>query len=332
MDDTMTAMVLKAPNTPLIETLMKRPIPKADQILIQVKACAVCRTDLHVVDGDLKAPKLPLVPGHEIIGSVVDMGDDVSAFQKGDRVGVPWLGWTCGTCRYCHKGQENLCQKARFTGYTLDGGFAEYVVADHRYCFPVPASYSDIEAAPLMCAGLIGYRAFRMAGDAQQIGLYGFGAAAHIIAQIAIFQGRKIYAFTKPGDVEAQDFARSLGAVWAGGSDDTPPCLLDAAIIFAPVGPLVPTALQAVDRGGIVVSAGIHMSDIPSFPYDLLWQERRVCSVANLTREDGEEFLKIAPEVPVKTTVHPYRLNQANEALDDLRQGKFEGAAVLMMT
>jgi alcohol dehydrogenase, propanol-preferring len=328
----MTAMVLEAPNTPLIEKRLERPEPAAEQLLIRILACAVCRTDLHVVDGDLTSPKLPLIPGHEIIGCVAGLGAGVSSFKLGDRIGVPWLGWTCGKCRYCRQGHENLCEEARFTGYTIDGGFAEYAVVDHRYCFPVPANYTDIEAAPLMCAGLIGYRALRMVEESQNIGIYGFGAAAHIVAQVAIYQNRKTYAFTKPGDVEAQNFALSLGAEWAGGSDDAPPNLLDAAIIFAPIGPLLPTALRAVVRGGIVVTAGIHMSDIPSFPYKLLWQERKVRSVANLTREDGVEFLEIAPNVPVKTTVHPYRLNRANAALSDLRQGCFEGAAVLLMT
>jgi propanol-preferring alcohol dehydrogenase len=298
-------------------------------VLIRVHACAVCRTDLHVVDGDLSEPKLPLVPGHEIVGSVAALGDGVDRFAIGDRVGVPWLGWTCGACSLCRGGRENLCAQARFTGYQIDGGYGEFTVADQRFCFAIPAGYSDIEAAPLLCAGLIGYRSLRMAGEARRLGLYGFGAAAHIIAQVARWQGRAVYAFTSPGDAEAQAFARELGAVWAGGSDQAPPEPLDAAIIFAPVGPLVPAALRAVERGGTVVCAGIHMSPIPSFPYDILWGERVVRSIANLTRADGEEFLALAPKVPVKTRPLPYRLEEANQALDDLRAGRLQGAAVL---
>ncbi|WP_343269933.1 zinc-dependent alcohol dehydrogenase family protein [Kordiimonas marina] len=327
----MKAMVFSATGKPLQESELPVPHPSQGQILIRVHACAVCRTDLHVVDGDLKEPKLPLIPGHEVIGSVAALGAGAEGFQLGDRVGVPWLGYTCGKCRFCLSGRENLCESARFTGYTLDGGFADYMVADARYCFPVPERYSDVEAAPLMCAGLIGYRGLAAAGDAKRLGLYGFGAAAHIIAQVARHQGREVYAFTKPGDDKAQAFARSLGAKWAGSSDDKAPDLLDAAIIFAPVGALVPTALKAVDKGGIVVCAGIHMSDIPSFPYSILWQERTVTSVANLTRADGDAFLKIAPEVPVTTETHVYPLSAANQALDDLRAGRFEGAAVLQI-
>jgi len=322
-------MVLERPGAPLALRELPLPSPGAGEIRIRVRTCAVCRTDLHILDGDLAEPKLPLVPGHEIIGIVESIGDAVTEFSPGDRVGVPWLGRTCGVCKFCSRGQENLCETAEFTGYTRDGGFAEYVVADARFCFPVPDAYSDEAAAPLMCAGLIGYRAYRMADDAKRIGLYGFGAAAHIIAQVAISQGREIYAFTKPGDKKGQDFARTLGAVWAGGGDASPPNLLDAAIIFAPVGALVPAALRAVDQGGAVICAGIHMSDIPSFPYNDLWRERRIQSVANLTRRDGDEFLRIAPEANVKTTTRHYPLEKANEALDDLRAGRFEGAAVL---
>jgi propanol-preferring alcohol dehydrogenase len=298
-------------------------------VLIQVHACAVCRTDLHVVDGELMQPKLPLIPGHEIIGRVSALGDSVERFAVGDRVGVPWLGWTCGVCEFCRSGRENLCDNARFTGYQIDGGYAEFAVADQRFCFAIPDSYTDAEAAPLLCAGLIGYRSLRMAGEARRLGLYGFGAAAHIIAQVARWQGREVYAFTSPGDTAAQDFARELGAIWASGSDQPPPVALDAAIIFAPVGALVPAALRAVERGGTVVCAGIHMSPIPSFPYDILWGERLVRSVANLTRLDGEEFLQLAPNIPVRTRPLPYPLEQANQALDDLRAGRLQGAAVL---
>ena len=300
--------------------------------MIKISACGVCRTDLHIIDGELTAPKLPLIPGHEIIGVVDALGHGVDAVSPGNRVGVPWLGHSCGVCKYCTQGLENLCLAAEFTGYTRDGGFADYAVADARFCFPIPDTYSDEAAAPLMCAGLIGYRAYRMAEDARRIGLYGFGAAAHIIAQVAVHQDREIYAFTKPGGIKGQDFARSLGAVWAGGSNDTPPEKLDAAIIFAPVGALVPSALHAVDQGGTVICAGIHMSDIPSFPYRDLWRERKIQSVANLTRQDGEEFLKVAPSAKVTTTTHPYPLEEANTALDDLRAGRFEGAAVLMIS
>jgi propanol-preferring alcohol dehydrogenase len=323
-------MVLRQAGAGLALEAMPVPRPGPGELLIKVRACAVCRTDLHVVDGELPHPKLPLIPGHEVIGTVVAVGDGTPA-APGERVGVPWLGWTCGACPYCRSGRENLCDRAAFTGYTRDGGFAEYLVADHRYCFPIPASYSDINAAPLMCAGLIGFRSLRAAGNAKRLGLYGFGAAAHIVAQVAVKEDRAVYAFTKPGDRATQAFARSLGAVWSGGSDTLPPEKLDAAIIFAPAGPLVPAALRAVDKGGTVVCAGIHMSDIPSFPYDILWQERVIRSVANLTRADGEAFLRVAPAVPVTTTVEPYPLADANAALDDLRHGRFDGAAVLTM-
>jgi propanol-preferring alcohol dehydrogenase len=296
-------------------------------VLIRVHACGVCRTDLHVVDGELADPKLPLVVGHQIVGTVEGGGE---RFPAGARVGVPWLGWTDGTCRYCRSGRENLCDGARFTGYQLDGGYAERVVADERFCFPIPEGYDDLQAAPLLCAGLIGYRSLRMTGDAERLGLYGFGASAHIVAQVAKHQGRKLFAFTRAGDEQGQAFARSLGADWAGSSDDTPPEPLDAAIIFAPVGALVPSALAATARGGIVVCAGIHMSDVPSFPYELLWGERSIHSVANLTRRDGEEFLELAPRVPVRTEVETFRLAQANDALDKLRRGDVRGALVLV--
>jgi propanol-preferring alcohol dehydrogenase len=301
-------------------------------VLLEVHACGVCRTDLHVVAGELRNPKLPLVPGHEIVGVVKQVGEGVERFAVGARAGVPWLGWTCGTCDYCRTGRENLCDKALFTGYTLDGGYAEATMADQRFCFPVPHMYSDAEAAPLLCAGLIGYRSFAKTGDARRIGIYGFGAAAHIITQVARAQGREIFAFTRKGDLEGQKFARGLGAVWAGDSGMLPPEPLDAAILFAPAGELVPLALKAVAKGGIVVCGGIHMSDIPSFPYELLWQERRLCSVANLTRRDGEEFFAIAPRVPVRTTVETFQLSAANEALQRLKTGKIKGAAVLLMS
>ena len=323
-------MVLTAAGQPLLPTELPAPRPGADQILLRVTACAVCRTDLHVVDGELAHPRLPLVPGHEIVGVVTEVGARVTRFKSGDRVGVPWLGWTCGACAYCLSGRENLCDRARFTGYQLDGGFAEAAVADERFCFPIPAAYTDVAAAPLLCAGLIGFRALRMAGDARRIGLYGFGAAAHIIAQVARHQGRDVYAFTRPGDDSAAAFARRLGAVWAGGSDGPPPDLLDAAIIFAPLGPLVPAALRAVVKGGTVVCAGIHMSDIPTFPYADLWGERVLRSVANLTRADADDFLALAPLVPVQTSTTVYPLEKANQALDDLRRGRIEGAAVLV--
>ena len=325
----MRAMVLDAWVRPLQSTTVADPAPGPDQVLIRVSACAVCRTDLHVMDGELTEPKLPLILGHEIVGRVTALGTNVARFAIGDRVGVPWLGWTCGECQFCRTGRENLCADARFTGYQIDGGYAEYTVADQRFCFAIPDAYTDAEAAPLLCAGLIGYRSLRMADDARRLGLYGFGAAAHIIAQVARWEGRQIYAFTSPGDSEAQSFARGLGAIWAGGSDQPSPEPLDAAIIFAPVGPLVPAALRSTERGGTVVCAGIHMSPIPSFPYDILWGERVVRSVANLTRRDGEEFLRLAREVPVRTRPLSYPLDQANQALDDLRAGRLQGAAVL---
>jgi propanol-preferring alcohol dehydrogenase len=328
----MKAMLLDAPRRPLRPADLPVPAPGPDQALIRVRACGVCRTDLHVLDGELPDPKLPLVLGHEVVGHVVAKGERVERFAVGDRVGVPWLGWTCGACRYCTSGRENLCDFARFTGYNLDGGYAEYALADQRYCFALPEGYSDAEAAPLLCAGLIGYRSLVLAGDARRVGLYGFGAAAHIVAQVARHQGRQVYAFTRPGDEEAQRFARSLGAVWAGGSDERPPDQLDAAILFAPVGALVPAALAAVARGGTVVCGGIHMSDVPAFPYALLWGERVVRSVANLTRRDGEELLALAPKVPVRTAVQPFALGQANEALERLRRGAVTGAAVLVVS
>ena len=326
----MRAMVFEAPGRPLALTEIAPPTPDEDQLLIRVSACAVCRTDLHIVDGELPHPKPTLVPGHEIVGVVVQKGSRVDRFAVGDRVGVPWLGWTCGVCAFCRSGRENLCDRARFTGYQLDGGFAELAVADHRFCFALPAAYTDLEVAPLLCAGLIGYRALRAAGDAKRIGLYGFGAAAHIIAQVALHEGRAIYAFTRPGDAATAAFARGLGALWTGGSDAAPPEPLDAALIFAPVGALVPAALRVVAKGGTVVCAGIHMSDIPSFPYAELWGERMIRSVANLTRRDAEEFLALAPRVPVRTQSSAYPLARANEALDDLRHGRIEGAAVLL--
>lgn len=328
--ETMRAMFFDAAHQPLRLATVARPEPIAGQVLIKVHACGVCRTDLHLVDGELPDPKIPVIPGHEVIGTVVETGRDVERFEIGQRVGVPWLGFTCGTCEYCCSGRENLCVAARFTGYQIDGGYSEYTVADQRYCFPIHGNYSDAEAAPLLCAGLIGYRALTMAGDAERLGIYGFGAAAHIVAQVARHQGRRVFAFTRPGDEDAQKFARQLGAVWAGGSDETTPEPLDAAILFAPVGALVPLALRALVPGGTVVCAGIHMSDIPSFPYDILWGERRIVSVANLTRRDGEEFLALAPKIPVITTVTSLPLDQANEALSDLRDGRITGAAVLL--
>jgi propanol-preferring alcohol dehydrogenase len=306
------------------------PEPGAGQVLLKVSACGICRTDLHVLDGDLTEPALPLVPGHQIVGTVEKTGDGVSGFSPGQRLGVPWLGGSCGHCWYCDHGRENLCDNARYTGYQINGGFAEYTVADASYCFPLPDSYDDLQAAPLLCAGLIGYRAYRLLESCQHIGLYGFGAAAHILIQVARHREQDIYAFTREGDSEAQAFALELGARWAGHSGETPPRELDGAILFAPAGELVPLALRAVRKGGRVVCAGIHMSDIPSFPYDILWGEREICSVANLTRRDGEEFLPLAAEIPVETTVHPYPLEQANQALDDLRHGRFNGAAVLL--
>ena len=331
--ETMRAMVLEQPGEPLKWLEVPVPTPSPEQVLIRVHTCGVCRTDLHVVDGELSHPKLPLILGHEIVGTVVEIGSAVKQFNLGDRIGVPWLGFTCGACRYCLKGLENLCDNPKFTGYTLDGGYAEYTVADQRYSFAIPESYSDAEAAPLLCAGLIGYRSYRMAAAAgEHLGIYGFGAAAHITIQVAVHQDKKVYAFTRLGDTETQEFARSLGAVWAGNSEELPPVELDAAIIFAPVGALIPAALKASAKGGVVVSGGIHMSDIPSFPYDILWGERVVRSVANLTRSDGEEFLKLAPQVPVKTEVQTFPLEQANEALNRLRHGQIHGAAVLVVS
>jgi len=327
----MRAMVLETPGEPLRERELPSPSPGPGELLIEVGACGVCRTDLHVVDGELPQPKLPLIPGHEVVGRVAGKGQAVERFALGERVGVPWLGFTCGRCRYCASGRENLCDHARFTGYTLDGGYAQYIVADARYCFAIPTDYSDGQAAPLLCAGLIGYRSLVMAGDGQRIGIYGFGAAAHIIAQVAIYQGREIYAFTRPNDEAAQRFALQLGAKWAGDASASPPGELDAAIIFAPVGSLVPAALQAVVRGGTVVCAGIHMSDIPAFPYAWLWGERVIRSVANLTRRDSEEFLRLAPQVPVRTHVELFDLKDANEALSKLRSGHVTGAAVLTL-
>jgi len=333
--DTMQAMVLERAGTPLKPATIPKPEPGPDQILLKVLACGVCRTDLHIHDGELGEAKLPLVLGHEIVGRVEALGSGVTGFAIGERIGVPWLGYTDGTCRYCRDGDENLCDHPRFTGYQIDGGYAAYTVADARYCFTLPEGYTDAEAAPLLCAGLIGYRSLKMADDAlrgetKRLGIYGFGAAAHIVAQVARHQGCEIYAFTSPGDTKAQDFARSLGAVWAGGSDEEPPDKLDAAIIFAPVGALVPAALRALRKGGVVVCGGIHMSDIPQFPYAILWEERVIRSVANLTRDDAREFLALAPKVPVKTTVVPMKLAEANTALDDLRAGCLTGAAVLI--
>tara|TARA_R110002110_G_scaffold406421_1_gene626257 strand:+ start:59154 stop:60137 length:984 start_codon:yes stop_codon:yes gene_type:complete len=326
----MRAMVMEQQGTDL--QLQQLPIPTAGagEILLKVTACGICRTDLHVLDGDLREPTLPLIPGHQIVGQVEDVGPGVQGFERGQRVGVPWLGGSCGHCRYCNNGQENLCDLARYTGYQINGGFAEYTVADSRYCFGLPPAYSDEQAAPLLCAGLIGYRAYRLVESCQTIGLYGFGAAAHILIQVARYNGQQVYAFTREGDNEAQAFARELGAAWAGPSTIETPQELDGAIIFAPAGELVPQALRAVRKGGRVVCAGIHMSDIPSFAYDILWGEREVCSVANLTRRDGEEFLPLAAQIPIETTVHRYPLEQANEALYDLRNGRFSGAAVLV--
>ncbi len=326
----MRAMRLAVAGARLALAELPVPAPGPDQVLLRVRACAVCRTDLHIVDGELPNPALPLVPGHEIVGEVTKVGERVQGFEVGQRVGVPWLGWTCGECRYCRSGRENLCGRARYTGYDMDGGYAEYAIADARYCFPIPDRYDDAHAAPLLCAGLIGYRSLRAAGDADRLGIYGFGAAAHITAQVAHAQGRRVFAFTRPGDAATQAFARDLGAEWAGGSDEAPPEELDAAIIFAPVGSLVPAALRAVARGGTVVAGGIHMSDIPSFPYEILWGERVLRSVANLTRRDGQEFLAIAGSTPIRTVVQERPLEQANEALDDLRAGRVEGAIVLI--
>jgi len=327
----MRAMVLDTPGKPLREVDLPKPTPGPGQVLVDVSVCGVCRTDLHVIDGDLTEPKLPIVPGHQVVGRIGALGHGVQGLSLGQRVGIPWLGGSCGACDYCNRGEENLCDASRYTGYQIDGGFAEHCVADARFCFPIPEDYPDLQAAPLLCAGLIGYRSLRMAGDARRIGFYGFGAAAHILIQVARYEAREVYAFTREGDVSGQAFAKKLGAVWAGASEQRPPVELDAAILFAPVGSLVPTSLRAVRKGGVVVCAGIHMSDIPSFPYSLLWGERVVRSVANLTRHDGEAFLALAPKVPVQTEVHPYPLERANEALDDLRHGRFDGAAVVVV-
>jgi len=327
----MRAMVMTQPGSgSVIAVDLERPVPGPHQLLVKVLACGVCRTDLHVVDGDLRHPKIPIIPGHEVVGRVEQLGADVDSFALGDRVGIPWLGSSCGHCEFCRADRENLCREARYTGYQIDGGYAEYAVADARFCFSLPASYDDQHAAPLLCAGLIGYRAYRMAGDGRRMGIFGFGAAAHIIAQVAAAQGREVYAFVKPGDVEAEQFARRLGVTWAGSSADAAPVPLDSALIFAPVGSLVPVALSRTVPGGIVVCAGIHMSDIPSFPYRLLWEERTIRSVANLTRADAREFLDLAARVPIRTHVRPYPLGQANQALADLREGRLTGAAVLV--
>jgi len=323
-------MLLEAAGEPLRLRDWSPPRPGVGEVLIRVRACGVCRTDLHILDGELARPRLPQILGHEIVGTVAGMGPGVKAFDIGHRVGVPWLGWTCGTCAFCTSDRENLCDNPRFTGYQIDGGYAEYAVADARYCFPIPASFDDVAAAPLLCAGLIGYRTLRLAGEAERVGIYGFGAAAHIMAQVIVHQARRLFAFTRPGDREAQEFARRLGAEWAGGSDERPPVLLDAALIFAPVGALVPAALAATAKGGTVVCGGIHMSEIPAFPYGLLWEERVVRSVANLTRRDGDELLALAAEIPLKTHTVVFPLEQANEALTRLRQGQIEGAAVLV--
>jgi propanol-preferring alcohol dehydrogenase len=327
----MRAMVLERQREPLRPLELPDPEPAAGQVLISVSACGVCRTDLHIVDGDLTEPKLPLVPGHQIVGRVVEAGEGAERFGVGERVGVPWLGWTDGECRYCLSGRENLCDHARFTGYDLDGGYAELVVADERYCLPVPDAYADAKAAPLLCAGLIGYRALRLVGDAERIGFFGFGASAHILCQVAVRQGRRVFAFTREGDSEGQDFARGLGAEWAGSSAEDPPEELDGAIVFAPVGELMPAALRASAKGARVISAGIHMSDIPSFPYEILWEERSLGSVANLTRRDGAEFFALAAESPIETDVEVHPLSGANEALESIRSGSLRGAAVLVV-
>ncbi len=325
-------MVLEQPRKSLMLLDVAKPKPGAGQLLVCLSACAVCRTDLHIVDGELPDPKLPLIPGHQIVGHVEQVGTGIEKFSIGDRVGIPWLGWTDGECVYCRSNRENLCDRARFTGYTIDGGYAEFVVADARFCFHLPEQYNDVDVAPLLCAGMLGYRSYRKTGDARRIGIYGFGNAAHLIAQIAIYQEREIFAFTRPGDETGQESARKLGATWAGGSGEIPPEKLDAAIIFAPVGELVPMALRALVKGGIVVCGGIHMSDIPSFSYADLWGERTICSVANLTRGDGEEFLEIAPRVPVRTETEIFPLEEANTALDRFRSGKLKGTAVLTMS
>ena len=327
----MRAMILERPRQPLRSRDAPKPKLGAGQLLVRVATCAVCRTDLHVVDGELPDPKLPLIPGHQIVGRIQQIGEGVEGFSAGDRVGIPWLGWTDGECVYCRSNRENLCDRARFTGYTIDGGYAEFTVGDARFCFHLPELYNDVEAAPLLCAGLLGYRSLRKAGDARRLGIYGFGNAAHLVGQIALYQGRELFVFTRPGDKAGQESARRLGAVWAGGSDEMPPEKLDAAIIFAPVGALVPAALRVLAKGGIVVCGGIHMSDIPSFPYADLWGERVICSVANLTRHDGEEFLEIAPRVPVKTQTETFPLAEANTALEKFRSGQLKGTAVLVV-
>jgi propanol-preferring alcohol dehydrogenase len=328
----MRAMVLERAKTPLVMRDLPKPKPSTQQLLVRINACAVCRTDLHIVDGELTEPKLPLILGHQIVGRVEQIGESVSGFSIGDRVGVPWLGWTDGDCTYCRSARENLCDRARFTGYTIDGGYAEFTVADARYCFHVPDRYNDIDVAPLLCAGLIGYRSYRKTGGARRIGIYGFGNAAHLISQIAFYEGREVFVFTRPGDEKTQEYARSLGAQWAGGSDVMPPEKLEAAIIFASVGPLVPAALHALAKGGVVVCGGIHMTDIPSFPYVDLWNERVITSVANLTRRDGEEFFKIAPRVPVRTKVEIFPLEDANSALEKFRSGELDATAVLAIS
>jgi propanol-preferring alcohol dehydrogenase len=325
----MRAMVLEAPREPLLEKRVQVPKLGYGQLLLRVRACGVCRTDLHVLDGELSQAKLPLILGHQIVGTVVAMGEGVEGFTEGQRVGVPWLGRACGDCKYCLRERENLCDRAEFTGYQIDGGYAEYALVAQRFALPLPGSFSDLQAAPLLCAGLIGHRALSMTGDAENVGLYGFGSAAHIVAQVAVFQRRKVFAFTRPGDARNQEFALKIGAAWAGGSDAAPPVTLDAAIIFAPAGTLVPRALRAVGKGGTVVCAGIHMSDIPAFPYELLWGERSLRSVANLTRRDGLDFLELAPRIPVRTQVQAYPLSEANRALQDLRSGAVSGALVL---
>lgn len=324
-------MVLDAPKLPLQLRNLPKPRPEAGQLLLRVSACAVCRTDLHIVDGELPGARFPLIPGHEIVGRVEEVGRDVERFREGERVGIPWLGWTCGQCRFCRSGRENLCDRARFTGYSSDGGYAEFVLADARFCFSIPNQFDDVAAAPLLCAGLIGFRALRKCGDPKRLGLYGFGAAAHIVAQVARVEGREVFAFTRPGDVEKQNFAECLGATWTGGSDETPPEKMDAAIIFAPVGALVPAALRHLDKGGVVVCAGIHMSEIPALAYRDLWAERAICSVANLTRRDGEEFLEIAPRIPLRIETEKFHLVKANEALTQLRAGQLDGVPVLLM-
>ena len=328
----MRAMVLEKPGKALVQRDVPIPKPGPGQLLVRVKTCAVCRTDLHLVDGELPNPKLPLIPGHQIVGHIAELGESVQGFSIGERVGIPWLGWTDGECGYCRSSRENLCDRARFTGYTIDGGYADFTVADARFCFRLPEQYNDVDVAPLLCAGMLGYRSYRKTGDAPRLGIYGFGNAARLIAQIAIYQGREVYAFTRPRDKAGQEAARLSGAVWAGGSDERPPEKLDAAIIFAPIGALVPAALRALTKGGIVVCGGIHMSDIPSFPYADLWGERAICSVANLTRRDGKEFLEIAPRVPVKTKTQTFPLEEANTALEKFRAGELDGTAVLVIS